>query len=436
MKKIGILIVMLFLILLIAGCAQQQAPPKPTEIKIGAVVSQTGAFSNLGKDMLQAAELAAEEINAQGGVYVKEFNAKIPVKIIAGDEESTAEGGQKTVTELILNKNVDILVGGYSSALVPVQQPIVLEHKVTYIISGASNPIVTRRTDIDTSYFFHHCPTTEDYGRVTTLFIDQFIRPEVNRKFNFSADRPMRLAVLYVDNAFGQGVVAAINKTVSEPSMKTQVSAMKGYARTDTDFRTQLTAIKATKPDVVYLASDPPASVMIMQQARREIGLDVIFVLVENNEDPIYYDGVKEFGDRSIVESRYSPYLAPKDVAAANAKYKADFKAKYGTLPGMMATSTYEAVYIAAKAIENAGTLNKSAIRDAVANIQMPQLVESMVNGTIRFSKDYHESKFNHFMVQLHWNQTAGILRPTVIWPADMKEGDFELPSWYTPGSA
>jgi len=435
MKKIGILILMLFLILLIAGCAQQ-APAQPKEIKIGAMVSTTGQFSNLGRDMLQAAEFAAEEINAQGGVYVKEFNTKIPVKIIAGDEESTQEGGQKAVTKLILSDNVDILVGGYSSGLVPVQEPIVLEHKVTYIISGASNPIVTRRTDIDTSYFFHHCPTTEDYGKITTLFIDQFIRSEVNRKFNFSADRPMRLAVLYVDNAFGQGVVAAVNKTVSDPTLKTQVVTQQGYARTNTDFRTQLTAIKAAKPDVVYLASDPDSSVMIVSQARREIGLDVIFVLVENNEDPIYYTGVKEFGDHSIVESRYSPYLAPKDVAAANEKYKAAYKSKYGTLPGMMATSTYEAVYIAAKAIENAGTLNKSAIRDAVENIKMPQLVESMVNGTISFSKDYHESKFNHFMVQLHWNETAGILKPTVIWPDEMKEGDFELPSWYTPGSA
>jgi branched-chain amino acid transport system substrate-binding protein len=434
MKTSALIIALLLLVGLIAGCAQQ-ATLQPKEIKIGAVVSQTGAYSNLGKDMLQAAQLAAEEINAQGGIYVKEFNTKLPVTIIAGDEESTQEGGQKAVTKLILNDNVDILVGGYSSALVPVQEPIVLEHKVSYIISGASNPIVTRRTDIDTSYFFHHCPTTEDYGRVTTLFIDQVIRSNVNDRMNFSPDRPLRLAVLYVDNAFGQGVIAAVNKTVSEPGLKTQVVAQKGYARTDTDFRTQLTAIKAANPDVVYLASDPDPSVMIISQARREIGLDVIFVLVENNDDPIYY-GVKEFGDYSVIESRFNPYLSTKDVATANTKYKAEYKAKYGTLPGMMATSTYEAVYIAAKAIENAGTLNKSAIRDAVANIQMPQIVMPMVNGTISFSKDYHESKFNLYMVQLHWNQTTGILEPNIIWPDNVKEGAFELPAWYAPGSA
>jgi branched-chain amino acid transport system substrate-binding protein len=307
---------------------------------------------------------------------------------------------------------------------------------MTYIISGASNPIVTRRTDIDTSYFFHHCPTTDGYGEITTLFINNFIRPEVNSKFNFSSDRPLRLGILYVDNAFGQGVIAAVNRTVSNPNLNTQIVAKQGYARTNTDFRTQLTAIKAAKPDVVYLVSDPDSSVMIIPQARREIGLDTIFVSVENNDDPIYYTGVKEFGDYSIIESRYNPYLATKDVAAANEQYKAVYKAKYGTLPGMMATSTYEAVYIAAKAIENAGTLNKTAIRDAVANIKMPQMVESMADGTISFSKDFHESKFNHFMVQLQWNETAGTLDPKIIWPENLKESDFELPEWYTSGSS
>lgn len=431
MKKIALFIGILLLSALIAGCAQQQVKPK--EVKIGAVVSLTGANSNLGNDMWRAAQLAADEINAQGGVYIKEFNAKIPITMVAGDEESTQEGGQKAVTKLILSDNVDILVGGYSSALVPVQQPIVLEHKVTYIISGASNPIVTRRTDIDTSYFFHHCPTTTDYGSITTLFIDEIIRPAINEKFNLSPQRPLKLSLLYVDNAFGQGVVAAMNKTIIEENLTTLIVTKHGFARTDKDFRTQLTAIKAMNPDVVYFAADPDQSVVLVPQARREIGLNVIFVAVENNDDPTYYKGVGQYGDFSIIESRFSPYTSLKSIATANEKYKNAFYAKYGTYPGMMATSTYEAVYIAAKAIENAGTLNKSAIRDAVANINMPQFVEPMVNGTISFSKDFHESKFNLVMEQLHWNATLGECRPTIIWPDNVKEGDFELPDWYKP---
>jgi branched-chain amino acid transport system substrate-binding protein len=101
----------------------------------------------------------------------------------------------------------------------------------------------------------------------------------------------------------------------------------------------------------------------------------------------------------------------------------------------MMATSTYEAVYIAAKAIENAGTLDTPAIRDALANLEMPQLVEPMNNGMITFSKDFHESKFRLSMEQLYWDEAIGECRPKIVWPDELKETDFKLPDWYKPGS-
>mgnify|MGYP006270109849 CR=1 FL=1 len=70
---------------LLAGCAQQQAGPQ--DIKMGAVVSLTGAGSNVGKHMKQSAELAVAEINAKGGVFVKAYNKKLPITlIVAGDE--------------------------------------------------------------------------------------------------------------------------------------------------------------------------------------------------------------------------------------------------------------------------------------------------------------------------------------------------------------
>jgi ABC-type molybdate transport system substrate-binding protein len=72
----------------ISGCTQQAAA-SPAEIKIGVVASLTGPASATGKDMWQSAQIAADEINANGGVYVQELGQKIPVRVIAGDDEST-----------------------------------------------------------------------------------------------------------------------------------------------------------------------------------------------------------------------------------------------------------------------------------------------------------------------------------------------------------
>ena len=124
---------------------------------------------------------------------------------MSGDDESTQQGGQKAATQLITGDKVDILVGGYSSAVTSSYQQTIAEYKVPFVVTGASSPIITHRPDIDTSYIFHHCPTTDTYGQYTTMFIDQVVRPAVNKKFSFPADRPFRLALLYQDTAFGQG---------------------------------------------------------------------------------------------------------------------------------------------------------------------------------------------------------------------------------------
>jgi branched-chain amino acid transport system substrate-binding protein len=100
----------------------------------------------------------------------------------------------------------------------------------------------------------------------------------------------------------------------------------------------------------------------------------------------------------------------------------------------MMGVATYEGVYIAARAVENAGTLNKDQVRDALATIQMPQMVENMKDQTIIFSPDYRESKFDLTMEQLSWNESMKETRPKIVWPDDLKETSFVLPEWFEPG--
>lgn len=101
----------------------------------------------------------------------------------------------------------------------------------------------------------------------------------------------------------------------------------------------------------------------------------------------------------------------------------------------MMGASTYEGIYIATKAIENAGTRDKVQVRGALDTLQMPQLIEYMEGQNISFTDDYRESKFDLYMSQLVWNATSRELRPRIVWPDQIKETTFILPGWYKPGS-
>ncbi|RCV64688.1 branched-chain amino acid transport system substrate-binding protein [Methanophagales archaeon] len=214
------------------------------------------------------------------------------------------------------------------------------------------------------------------------------------------------------------------------------VSAEK-FKMSETDFRTPLTVMKAVNPDVVYPAAFLNEQTLIVSQGRRDVGLDSVYPSVECNDDPDYYTGVEKWGEYSIQESRFGPYVIPAGpIRNAVVKFKADFENKWAAPPSMMGASTYEGVYIAAEAIKNAGTVEKEKIRTSLAELEMPQIIEVMQNEVIAFSPDYRESKFDLYMEQLIWNETVGETRPKIVWPDSVKETEFILPDWYKSGGS
>ncbi len=429
---------------LIAGCAQQAATQPAAQsatgssnvVKVGVIASLTGPASNVGTNMWQSAQVAADAINANGGVTMKD-GSKAQLKLIVGDDESTQQGGQKAATKLITDDKVDLLVGGSSSAVTSAYEQTIAEYKVPYVVTGASSPIITHRPDIDTSYIFHHCPTTDSYGEYTTMFIDQVVRPAVNKKLGAADSRPFRLALLYQDTAFGKGIQTAVNNTITAKKLNIQLVSQQSFKMGDSDFRTQLTAIKAANPDAVYNGAFPNEGAPIITQARRDIGLNTIFLNAENNDNAQFYKDLGQYGEGAIIESRFSPYTAPAgSMAAAQDLFKQSYFKRFGTYPDMMGASTYDGVFIAAKAVENAGSTDKTAIRQALVSMKMPQLIEAMKGQSISFSPDFRESSFDLWMEQLAMNTTAGETRPSIVWPDNLKTTEFVLPAWYTPGTA
>jgi branched-chain amino acid transport system substrate-binding protein len=405
------------------------------EIKIGVVASLTGSAITTGTDMWQSAVLAAEEINAKGGVIVN--GVPMQIKLVQGDDGSSGESGVEVVTKLITEDKVDLLVGGFSSGVTYADSKVAADHKVPFIITGASSPVITHRTDIDTSYFFHHCPTTDDYGERTTLFVDEIVKPLIYERFNFPADRPLRLAVLYQDSAYGIGVYNATEKTIAKYNLNIEIVAHEKFKMGETDYRTPLTVIKAAEPDVVYPAAFLNEQKYIVTQGRKDVGLNTIYLSVECNDDPDYYTGVERWGEYSIQESRFGPYAIPAGpIKSAVEKFRDDFEARWGAPPSMMGASTYEGVYIAAEAVKKAGSADKAKVRDTLAAIELPQMIEVMQGGKITFTPDFRESKFELYMQQLIWDESVGETRPKIVWPDSVKETEFVLPDWYETGSA
>ena len=108
-----------------------------------------------------------------------------------------------------------------------------------------------------------------------------------------------------------------------------------------------------------------------------------------------------------------------------------------------MGVDTYDAFYIAKNAIENAGSIDKVDVRQAIENTNLDQKLILTATGKIQFSTavNYHEIGPITFMEQLKWNSQTNKLESQIIWPAtvpgisNFKQADFRLPTGYQAGS-
>jgi len=103
----------------------------------------------VGQDMDRAARMAVDEINDAGGIYVESLGKSLQIELfIADTENANTEVAVTAVTRTVIQDEVDLLIGGFSSGATLADQVIAIENRVPFIITGASSHLVTRRGPI------------------------------------------------------------------------------------------------------------------------------------------------------------------------------------------------------------------------------------------------------------------------------------------------
>jgi branched-chain amino acid transport system substrate-binding protein len=450
-----ILAIIVVLIVIVAAVAAWQLAPQSVsaearDIKIGLVAPLS---TSIGQDMLDAAQMAVQEINDAGGVYVAEWNTNVNMTIVIADTIDASPGNAVAqVTRAVETDNVDILIGGYGSAATLANEIVAIDNKVPYIITGASNQLVTRRgpqgdyggfgasgansiSDAEgMSYLFHYCTTTYHYSKTVVNFFAEEMKPLVAPDRNFS------LAILYRNDAFGQGVEQATKYWIQEEDLPITLVADRGYEAGTSNFQTDLTAIKATNPDAVFIVDNPDKTPLAIKQGWDEVGLKTVYIAVENNQDSAFYSLLGQTGTGQLLESKLDPYMSPSYLPLVGT-YSEKFYETYGKTPGMMGADTYDAFYIAKDSIERAGSIDKATVRTAIENTNMDQMLIMTETGKIQFSTgvDYHEISPVTFVEQLYWDSEANQLKSVIVWPDSaggitLKQCDFSLPDGYVAG--
>jgi branched-chain amino acid transport system substrate-binding protein len=253
------------------------------------------------------------------------------------------------------------VLGEVASSCSIAAAPICQAAKVPMITPSSTNPEVTKKGD----YIFRTC------------FIDTYQGPII-AKFGAEDLHAKRAAILTdIKNDYSTGLTVSIEQTFTAAGG--QIVAKQSYSNGDSDFRSQLTAIKAANPEVIFLPGYYTDVGQIAQQAR-DLGITVPFVGGDGWESP----KLLEIGGKALEGCFYANHYFYADPAPAVRDFVEHYKQRYGVTPDAMAALGYDATKVLADAMKRAGKLDGPSLRDAIASTKN----FAGVTGTITLGPD------------------------------------------------
>lgn len=308
------------------------------EIKVGEFASLTGGSASFGISSHEGTALAIDEINAAGGLLGKK------VKLITEDDQSTAGQPATIVRKLISQDKVIAVLGEVASSKSLEAAPICQQNKVPMISPASTNPKVTEVGD----YIFRVC------------FIDPF-QGTVMAKFALS--KGWKNVAVLTDVKQDYSVGLAENFVKSFTAAGGRVVKDQKYSTGDKDFKPQITSIKATKPEAIFVPGYYAEVSLIAKQAKL-LGVKVPLL----GGDGWVGDSLLKVAGNSLDGSFFSCHFSADDKSETTQGFVKKYKAKYsGKTPDDMAALGYDSAMILAEAIKRAGTTDGAKLKDAIA---------------------------------------------------------------------
>ncbi len=346
-------------LLFVTGCAKQ-AETDSDVIKIGQFASLTGGIASFGQSSDAGTTLAIEEINAAGGVLGKQ------IELITEDDRSTAGEPANVVRKLIHRDKVSAVLGQVASSMSIEAAPICQEAGIPMITPASTNPEVTEKGD----FIFRICFIDPFQGKVMAKFA----------KENLGASKSAILTDVKQD--YSVGLTKYFKETFEE--IGGEVVAEQSFSSGDTDFKAQLTTIKAADPEVIFVPAYYTEAALIALQAR-ELGIELPLCGGDGWDSPKLF----EIAGKAVDGCYFSNHYSQEDPSEAVQDFIAKYKAKHNAVPDAMAALGYDSAYVLVDAIKRAGSTEPEALRDAIATTSGYK----GVTGTITLDENRNASK-------------------------------------------
>ena len=313
--------------------------PDRSMIKIGYFGDLSGPTFNFGQSGINGVLMAAYHINQAGGINGRRID------VVIEDDKGSPEEAARLAAKMIDQDKVVAIIGGGTSGNSRAAAPRAQSSHVPMMSPSSTDPAVTQVGD----YIFRAC------------FVDEF-QGEVMASFAFNSLKARKAAILFDFNSpYGRGLTNFFQASFKR--LGGQIVNEQSYVQGDVEFKGQLSSIKASEPDVIYIPGYYGDVTLIAKQAR-QLGLTQPLLGGDGWDAPELWP----LGGDALNGSYISTHYSVDDPSPAIRSFVDEYMQRYGNLaPDAHAALAYDGARMLFDAIARAGTTEGSKVRDALA---------------------------------------------------------------------
>lgn len=338
-----VLVAFMITMLLVSGCSSSvsnSATPQK-EVKIGVIEPLTGETAWGGVPSKWAAQMAADEINAAGGVNGYRLN------LIFKDGQTQPQVTASATEELITKDNVNLIMAEWSSSASIAGIGVANKYKIPFLVHLSTADGIAKNGG---KYVFQLMMQNADTVKIQA---GMMIR---NMKFN-------SIAILAENNDFGKTFLDAMTKAMTEAGKKIAASQM--LDRSSTDYMANVTKLKNLNPDVIVFAMTTAAGASFVRTLKEQ-GVSAQLAAAYSIPPYLYEQAA---GNATIGLVRLAFYLQGENLTDKQKQFDKKFDDYYSKKTGQHTPNThnyiaaYDGIYVMADAVKRGGIDKDSFVK-------------------------------------------------------------------------
>ena len=347
---------LIFGVLMIAAFvyAPARAAAPPAEITLGTLYASSGPFAVASMNQYKGLKFWAEQVNAEGGVFVKAYGRKIPVKIIAYDDQSSTSTATTLYNQLITQDKVDLLVADFGSVLTSVAVPLAAEH----------HRLLIDQTGSGANFFTHKTAYIADVSIPSST-----VWPIRLGKFLLE-NKIRRVAIIYGSNDFDASQAETLKRVLAEGGVEPVY--YHAVPTTESNYMVMLHSVAARRPEAVIELGYPNNDIAFLRALSNSgLHFDMVFTVFPGQLLDLMEKNVGYKALAWTFTYPTPPLVSYHDVNLGpdTATFVKMFEKAYGQAPNFLNVAGYNTGLIIQKMLATAPHFTQTAFAQALQDM-------------------------------------------------------------------